>query len=172
MNHPTGEAVEQISKLIPNLAAAAKAVGLQDHKRLLEASAKRVDDSHRLGMKQLGFDVAKDGDDMGGDIFICGDITGGDPSKVIDSLNGNQKCPTVHPTPKKGKLSSVVAVAGLLASGASIGAIPTILNYWNRTDQAAEIVEPTTNANPTNGDSMIVEIDGTKYGFQLWKPNE
>lgn len=157
--------------MIPGLAAAAKAVGLQDHKRLLEASAKRVDDSHRLGMKQLGFDVEKNGDEMSGDIFICGDISGGDPSKVIDSLNGHSQWEQPSQAPKK-KRSSVVATVGLLAAGASIGAIPTALNLLNPANKTTEIVDQTEIVPPAKNESLTVEIDGTKYGLQLWKPNQ
>ena len=169
--NPTGEAAERISKTIPALAAAAKAIGLQDHRRMLNAAANRVDDSHKAGMKQLGFDVETNGDDMAGDIFICGDITGGDPSRVIDSLNGNAKCdtPATKPIAKTKRLSGV-AGAALFAIGAATGSVPLMIGALKPTVE--KMTTQTEQTPETTGDSVSIEIDGTKYGLQLWKPNE
>jgi hypothetical protein len=138
---------------------------------MLNAAANRVDDSHKAGMKQLGFDVETNGDDMAGDIFICGDITGGDPSRVIDSLNGNAKwdTPATKPIAKTKRLSGV-AGAALFAIGAATGSVPLMIGALKPTVE--QMTTQTEQTPETTGDSVSIEIDGAKYGLQLWKPNE
>lgn len=63
---------DQMSGLI----AAAHAVGLQDHKRLLERNARNVERSWRMGMDALGWTddrAAEDDDEMAGDVKVRGD---------------------------------------------------------------------------------------------------
>jgi hypothetical protein len=54
------------------LAAAAKAVAVQDHKRLLDDAARRVRDSHRAQMEAVGMTPEATDDEMG-DVNVSGD---------------------------------------------------------------------------------------------------
>ena len=57
------------------LTLAAQAVGLGDHKRLLDSHAKNLQRAWQMGMKALGQDDIDDevGDDMAGDVNVAGD---------------------------------------------------------------------------------------------------
>jgi len=62
------------------LAAAAEAVGLQDHMRMLKQHAIRLRDAHRLHLQSLGIETPAPGgdmsdDEMGGDVHVQGDTT-------------------------------------------------------------------------------------------------
>lgn len=171
--NPADEAAERISKTIPAMAAAAKALGLRDHQRMLNSAANRVDDSHRLGMKQLGFDVETNGDDMGGDIFITGDINAQNPERVIDSFQGRTQWN--NPTqPQIEKRGSKLANVALFAVGAISGATPlmfTGINGFLNQNQAEQPNDKTEQ--PTIVDeSVSLTVDGNEYGLQLWKPME
>lgn len=73
---PAEKIAERVADIAPGLAAAAKAVGVEDHRRMLRDHARRVMDSHRMQAKALGMgDVASESsDDDMGDIIVTGDI--------------------------------------------------------------------------------------------------
>ena len=89
---PLQEAQERIAQGLPGLGLAAQAVGLEDHRRLLAGTAQRLRDSHAAQMRAAGHSPAEPGgDDVAGDIVICGDISVSDPTaaaSMIDALRG------------------------------------------------------------------------------------
>ena len=78
---PVQEIGKRTAETVPGLQAAAHAVGLEDHRRMLRDNASRVRDGHRAMMlaagfnpRQLGASDEADDADMGG-IVVTGDIT-------------------------------------------------------------------------------------------------
>lgn len=104
-NSPAMEMAERVAETLPGLKAAAAAVGLQDHQRMLRDHARRVKDSHRLMAEAAGLKVDESVDDMG-DIIITGDIT--------------HQPPKEKPPAPLGTLAKVGMAAALLGTGAAI----------------------------------------------------
>ena len=113
-----------------NLDKAALSMGMEDHRRLLRDSAKRIADAHRMGARAVGMEdiVSKEseGDDMG-DIIVTGDIQiSGNGDHLPWMKNGKAKTKqTENPSatqpaqqPANGGLSSL-AKAGLVAAALS-----------------------------------------------------
>ena len=102
MQSPAMESAERAAETIPGLSAAAAAVGLEDHRRMLRDHASRVADSYALGRKAFTDQQQDDGCDDMGDIVITGDIKITDPAQaagVIDSLRGNDSSSPVADRP-------------------------------------------------------------------------
>lgn len=121
------------------LAAAAKAVALGDHKRLLDDYAQRVRDSHRAGMQALGVELPPEpeGDDMG-DVFVCGDIT-----TTTQQAPQETQAIQAGPAPtKEQKIWPYVLAAALGSGGLGVG-LSALLNALTAKDSPA-IVQPDT----------------------------
>lgn len=125
------------------LAAAAKAVGLADHKRMLEDHARRVRDSHRVQMARLGLELpADEGDDMAGDIFVCGDITNQAP--VAATPTATQPI-TQQPTAQPANAASTTAakvwpyvLAAALGSGGLGAGVMAAINSLTSSPPAVQ----------------------------------
>lgn len=138
---PVEEIANRAATSGAGLAAAAKAVGLADHKRMLEDHARRVRDSHRVQMARLGLELpADEGDDMAGDIFVCGDITNQAP--VASSPAATQP---VTPQPATGSVTTAakkiwpyVLAAALGSGGLGAGVMAAI----NSLTSDAPVVQP------------------------------
>lgn len=103
------------------LAVAAHAVGLQDHKRLLDQQAERVKQSWQMGMDALGWSEAlkkPEDDDMAGDVSVAGDTH-------IHMVPGHSP-PTPAPHPQQprnsGRWLPWLLAAGLAAGNLAGGA--------------------------------------------------
>ena len=131
---PTQELAKRAAEAGGGLAAAAKALGLQDHQRLLRDSARRVRESHRGMAKAAGMEdtleAAGAGDDLG-DILVTGDINihgsqGQDATKLLEVLKGKAVSQSDTPTKTSDKPSALgtagkyAALAALMA-GSGIG---------------------------------------------------
>ena len=115
---PVQEIANRAATAGAGLAAAAKAVALADHKRMLEEHRRRTREGHVAMMRAAGFDPATlqtDGDDdMGGDVTVTGDI----------HVTMPQSSSAGDAQPKKP--SRLSAVAGPLAAallGTGLGAV-------------------------------------------------
>lgn len=121
---------EQTLQGMSNLDKAALSMGMEDHRRLLRDSAKRIAESHRMGARSVGMEdiVSKEseGDDMG-DIIVTGDIQisgNGDHlpwmknGKAKSNQSENPSATQPAQQPANGGLSSL-AKAGLVAAALS-----------------------------------------------------
>lgn len=166
---PAEEAAERVAEATPGLAAAAAAVGLQDHRRALDAHARRVNDDHRMGLSALGFDNLAEtmSDDAMGDILITGDIHASDPSQVVNALKGQggqQQQPEPPPQPQapppqqpsqqpaqsngsNGNLPKTLAALGLAAAGVGAGVGLPVAAYNLTKPSPAEFVDTDTDSN-------------------------
>ena len=102
---PAEEVAERVAEAVPGLKAAAAAVGLQDHQRMLHRNDQRLRDGYQLGRAaftgQQVDEAMSDGDEMG-DIVITGDIHVSDAQQapqVIDSLRAKDTTPSPPPQP-------------------------------------------------------------------------
>lgn len=99
---PAEQMAERFAEATPGLKAAASAVGLQDHQRMLLRNDQRLTDGYQLGRHaftgQKAEPMSEDGDM--GDIVITGDINVSDPRQapqVIDSLRAKDTTPSEPP---------------------------------------------------------------------------
>lgn len=113
--HTTQETRSSLARGIAGLGLAAKAVGLEDHRRMLRDAANRVRDSHRAQMEAAGLKATKptEDDDMG-DIHI-GDL--------------NMQAPPRQPSQSSGMSTAAkLAMAGAMALGSGgLGAATTAI---------------------------------------------
>ena len=125
---PQMETAERAAQTIPALSAAAAAVGLEDHRRMLQQHAHRVADTYALGRKALTNEPPTNNVDDMGDIVITGDIKITDPAQaagVLDSLRGNDSAvllpapPVQQPSLPKFRwaLPASIITAGALTAG-------------------------------------------------------
>lgn len=132
------------------LAAAAHAVGLQDHKRLLDMQARNLERAWQIGMRTLGVGSGElagaattEADEMGGDVNVAGDthihITPAEPPPT----------PTT-PTPPSSALLPWVLTA-LLAGGSGAG----LLVNWLKTPPAATTPSPSPDFTDTSERTTI-----------------
>lgn len=149
---------EQTLQGLSNLDKAALSMGMEDHRRLLRDSAKRIADAHRMGARAVGMEdiVGKDneGDDMG-DIIVTGDIQiSGDGSQLPWAKNGKAKTnqpenpSATQPVqqPANGGLSSL-AKAGLVAAALSGVGGPLVGAYLATRQPAVPAAVPFDPAN-------------------------
>lgn len=157
------------------LAAAVKALAVQNHAADQAAYRQRVFDSHKVGMNTLGAD-ATPVEDMG-NITVTGDVYGNEAVQMLAQSLGGQSSlpatptPTASPTPTSAgpatepvqqaaasPLAAAVLGAALLAAGGGLGAgIPWLLGAFNQveavdtdTDTITEI-EAIQAYQPSNG---------------------
>ncbi len=145
---PAQELAERAAESIPSLQAAAAAVGLQDHQRMLRDHARRVRDSHRVGARAAGMDdIAAEptGDDMG-DIIISGDITN---TYLPPPLAAQTSQPTAAPAsnsapaaPGLSNWTKAALVAASLASGGVGAAIPLLTNLLSNKPAPPPATQP------------------------------
>lgn len=153
---PLEEASERAAETIPGLKAAAAAVGLEDHRRMLRDSARRVADSHRAQMSALGMSPEVEDDEMG-NIVITGDINGANAKEIIDALSGQRADTSATQPPQtnpqeKGGIGKTLAVAGLAGLMAGAGAGVPLAWYLMNQQPAAQDTD-------TN----------TKYGLKIFR---
>lgn len=148
---PIQELGKRAAETMPGISAAAAAVGLEDHRRMLLDHSAKLRADYAYQQKLLGntdyADSANEADSMPGDITITGDIYGGPHPDVLKKLLGDrdqQQIQTattpattqpvqapVATTPASGVpgwLKTVIAGAGVLGSGAAGAAINSYLN--------------------------------------------
>lgn len=154
---PAEETAERSAETMPGLAAAAAAVGLENHRRMLHQHAKRTTEGHKAQMGALGIDVGDEDSDEMGNIVITGDITSLNPQSVIDSLNGKipqqQQQPSV-PVPNGSNFAKTAAAIGLAAVG-----LAAPIAAWNLTRPIPQIVQP------VEPPSMIDTLNDVQPGF-------
>lgn len=114
------------------IAAAAHAVGLQDHKRLLDMQARNLERAWQMGMRALGLsseDLAgiaeTEADEMGGDVNVAGDTH--IHLAPVDQQQNNQR-PATPPTPSGSSSLLPWVLTALLAGGGSTA----LLMNWLR----------------------------------------
>lgn len=126
VNRPAKEEIaKRAAEAGAGLAAAAQAVGLEDHRRMLRDASKRLRDGHRAMMRAAGqpeTSDASDGDMGGGNIYVTGDI------------DAHPMSLPWAPPPPKGmptwlKVLAGVALTGIGTAGIGAGAAlaPTII---------------------------------------------
>jgi hypothetical protein len=133
---PLEEIANRTATAGAGLAAAAKAVGLADHKRMLEDHARRVRDGHRVQMRSLGMEASEPEDDEMGDVFVCGDITQPTPTSQPPIAATQKILPYV--------LAAALAGGGLGVGGATIPILMALANQGKATTPVAE--QPTVPA--------------------------
>ena len=118
---PMEEIAKRTAEAGAGLAAAAKAVALQDHQRMLRDHADRVKDGHRWMAKVSGADVTdREGDDMG-DIIVTGDIYGDQAVKALGRVNGARQVSQPPPPAETKPSLASKAMPWLLAGAAGLG---------------------------------------------------
>lgn len=158
---PVEEIANRVATSVAGLKVAAGAVGMEDHRRMLRDNARRVADSHRAAMKQLGFASTTEGDEMEedmGNIIVTGDITIGDNGRntqlpwesprPTSPAATQQPAPTAPAEPKPGM--SNLAKAGLAALALS-GPVGGLAGYF--------LSKPSTNT------TVVQPGDGTGIGL-------
>lgn len=134
---PIPEIANRAATAGAGIAAAAKAVGLADHKRMLEDHAQRVRDTHRMQMAALGHPIAAadaESEDMGGDVFVCGDIT----------TTQQAPPPAAAATPAAAaavKIWPYVLAAALGSGGLGLGTAAAI-NAWTSRTETPSVGQP------------------------------
>lgn len=126
---PIAEMAKRAAEAGGGLAAASKAVAIENYRASSTAHRQRVADSHAAGMKTLGFDVGNqlEADDMG-DLIVTGDVYG---DEAVRMINRGQSPPIAAGS----TLSKWVMIAALLAGGGGVGAAATAL--LNRPEPSA-----------------------------------
>ncbi|MDD4892005.1 MAG: hypothetical protein PHU85_18955 [Phycisphaerae bacterium] len=128
------EIAQRAAETGPGLAAAAKAIGIQDHQRMLRDAANRVRDSHRAQMKAAGFDPGNPPEDDMGDIIITGDIQyapAPTPEPVAPAANTSAS--TAAPPAGLSPLAKTLISAALLGAGAAGGvAVPWLAGAFSK----------------------------------------
>lgn len=127
---PVEEMGKRFGEVVPGLKAAAGAVGLESHRRMLRDHAQRVRDDYKIAAWAAGFEgkVADMPEDDMGDIIITGDLNfGGSTSaeQAIKALKGKvvDKTDTGAPDTPAAPTEPVAS-----AGGASVSAgLPTWL---------------------------------------------
>jgi hypothetical protein len=160
---PLQQVAETVADTAPKLAIAAKAIALEDHRRMLREHAGRVADSHRAMAKAIGMEdavVLASEEDAMGHLIVTGDINVSDPAALqgaINALAGKQS-PSPSPAPAQATDTSAAPAApaastatpfwqkalvsaAMVASGAGAGAgIPWLLGAF---DEPAAVATPT-----------------------------
>jgi hypothetical protein len=167
---PTEKAAERIAEGLPGLSLAAKAVGLEDHRRMLHEHAKRVREGFLWQSKQSGEIPGEKGSVMSteesemGNIVITGDISlndSSDTAKLMDALHGKQAtATTAQPQASQVKQPTSPWKTALLATGlaaASSGVGAAAYHWLNKSD-----VPPPVEWQDTDTDSQ--------YDVQKWIP--
>lgn len=96
---------------------------------MLDDHARRVRDSHRVQMARLGLELpADEGDDMAGDIFVCGDITNQAPVAASPAATQpvTQQPATGTVTAAAQKIWPYVLAAALGSGGLGAGVMAAI----------------------------------------------
>ena len=159
---PLQQIAETVADTAPRLAVAAKAIALEDHRRMLAAHASRVADSHRAMAKAIGMEdatVLAAEDEAMGHLIVTGDINVGDPAslqKAISALSGQPvpQATAATETPAASPVTSAatplwqkaLVSAALVASGAGAGAgIPWLLGAFDKPAAVQPAVDTDTN---------------------------
>jgi len=169
---PVEEITERVGEVLPGLAAAAKAVGLDNHRKALEDHRRRVYDSHKWMMGASGGESANmAGTEDMGDIIITGDIYGREVAeRVFGKQDSTEQAPaepeatTTEPEPATPTettetqanttnwMKNAALAAALLAGGASI---PTAYMAWQSTQTPV---------------AETPSIEMPKYDVEKWVP--
>lgn len=163
---PQQEIAKRLAEAGGGLAAAGRAVGLQDHQRLLRDNARRVRESHKALAKAAGMEsVLEDdaeGDDMG-DILVTGDInvTGdsGDAKKLLEILKGKAVSQTNVPAASDApSTASKLGKAALWAAAISAGPLGSLLTAYLLKQDAPKAEAPAAYIN----DIEVVPLEEPK----------
>lgn len=144
LKSPKRESAERAAETIPGLSAAAAAVGLQDHQRMLQQHAKRVADGYELGKAAFtaGQPMQPDSEEMS-DILITGDIKVGsdqDAASVINAIKGQTE--VAAPMPSRPKPPPIAAIsASIITAGATIAGAIWYSSQPTIPDQASNAVD-------------------------------
>lgn len=156
---PMEKIAEKVADMAPGLAAVAKVVGVEDHRRMLRDHARRVRDSHKMMAQAVGMGdvVEQSPDDDMGDIFVTGDIhwSGQTAPQLPWSKDQPQQSPPpstpdqppepTEPKPEEPSLLSRIAkpaaiAAGTMAAG-GIGAA-AVNALWPEGEEPPAVVQP------------------------------
>lgn len=136
---PKRESAERAAETIPGLSAAAAAVGLQDHQRMLHQHAQRLKDTYEMGKAAFTGEKQQQpsGDEIG-DILITGDIKVGaeeDAAAVINAIRGElqpqNETPASLPAPRRAPIGLICST--ILAAAATIAGSIVYVNQPNAT---------------------------------------
>lgn len=163
------EIAQRAAETGPGLAAAAKAVGLQNHQRMLRDAANRVRDSHLAQMKAAGFDPGNAPEDDMGDIIITGDIQYA-PAPATEPTSP-ASTPAVVSSPLS-TLAKTLISAALLGAGAAGGAgIPWLAGAFSKpatsatapaVPSQAAVAQPATSAA-----TSAAAVPSTEYQLKM-----
>ena len=141
---PRQTVAKTVAEVAPKLAVAAKAIAIDDHRRLLRDNAARVADSHRAMAKAIGMEdtVAPAArEDEVGHLIVTGDINVADPASLqqaIGTLSGkaaanSDQAATAGQQESTPLWQKALVSAAMVASGAGVGAgIPWLLGAFDR----------------------------------------
>lgn len=109
---PLQQVANTVADTAPKLAIAAKAIALEDHRRMLRDYAARVADGHRAMAKAIGMEdsvvlAASEENDMG-HLIVTGDINVGDPSALQAAVNALSGKVAAQPTAAETAVSQIV----------------------------------------------------------------
>lgn len=163
---PVQEIGKRTAETVPGLLAAAHAVGLEDHRRMLRESARRVRDGHLASMIAAGFKPEQlgasssdaDGEDMGG-IVVTGDIT---YSGVMPPA---MQQPQSHPAPAvagglPGWVKSGLVATGMVGSALGGALLPGLMGNQRPAPQPS--APPSYTDTNTNYELQIIKDDEPK----------
>lgn len=146
---PVAEIANRAATAGAALAAAAKAVALSDHKRMLDDHASRVRHSFRAGLAKLGYEVPPAAeDDMAGDVFVCGDITtqlAPEPVPQMTPAPVPVQSPPVSTTQTPPASTSKVwpyVLAAALGSGGLGAGVTAAINTWTSRTEPPSVGQP------------------------------
>lgn len=166
---PVQEIGKRTAETVPGLQAAAHAVGLEDHRRMLRDNASRVRDGHRAMMlaagfnpRQLGASDEADDADMGG-IVVTGDITySGVMPPAMQQQMQSQPAPAVAGG-LPGWVKSGLVATGMVGSALGGALLPGLMGGSSQPPAAQQPSEPPkyTDTN-TNYELQIIKDDEPK----------
>ena len=116
---PLEEIANRAATAGAGLAAAAKAVALEDHRRMLRDYARRLRDSHEAQMRAAGIEPSATEDEDMGDISVSGDTYFAPPPSAQGNGSESGKKSAVLPV-LLAALSSALGGAGLTAGVMSV----------------------------------------------------
>lgn len=139
---PVQEMANRAATAGAGLAAAAKAVALADHRRMLDEAHRRTREGHVAMMRAAGFDPASlktdEDDEMGGDVTVTGDI------HITTASPAQQEAPKSDEPKTGSKFASGALPLAAAALGTALGAAGVAAVQMMKPNQPAPVVQPDT----------------------------
>ena len=155
---PVQEMANRAATAGAGLAAAAKAVALADHKRMLDEANRRTREGHVAMMLAAGFDPdslkTDEDDEMGGDVTVTGDIHITTTPPAPQSPSAQQTAPSDAEPRKPSKAAAAALPLAAAALGTGLGAAGLAAVKMMKPTTPTPAVQPATHPRFTDTDTQ------------------